>query len=311
MTAHPFITPSGSIGYDAQGRRVRVTHNGVTTIQVYDAMGRFAVEYSTQAPAQTNGIYYRTTDHLGSTRIVTDSAGQVKLRRDFFPFGEEIPASASYGNRHQVLDNGVATYNAWSGIPQQFTGQQRDNTGLDYFWARNYFGPSGRFLSVDPGNAGASVGNPQGWNAYAYVLNNPLFLVDRNGLDPSCVHLVCVDVTGRPYEDSSGTTSVILIYPNLPGSVPPDGHIEWGSSGDVEADGIPPTDVPYRVQEAGIGPGGLLRAIAQLAARFGLLGRGRGGLVPVSSIGSASSVWSAISAAGPLRDGTLVPRFFN
>jgi YD repeat-containing protein len=54
MTAHTFITPSGSIGYDAnnlatqytatgitagygydaQGRRVRITHNGVTTIQV-------------------------------------------------------------------------------------------------------------------------------------------------------------------------------------------------------------------------------------------------------------------------------------
>jgi RHS repeat-associated protein len=204
MTAHPFITPSGSIaynannlatqftataitagyGYDAQGRRVRQTHNGVTIIYVYDATGRLAVEYSSQAPSQTNGIYYRTVDHLDSTRVMTDSTGKVKLRRDFFPFGEEIPASASYGNRHLITDNGVATYNAWSGLPQQFTGQQRDGTGLDNFTARNYFGPPARFLSVDPANAGASPANPQGWNAFAYVLNNPLQFVDSTGRYP-------------------------------------------------------------------------------------------------------------------------------
>ena len=50
---------------------------------------------------------------------------QVKQRRDFFPFGEEIPADSSHGNRHLVLDNGVATYNFSRGVTQQFTDQHR------------------------------------------------------------------------------------------------------------------------------------------------------------------------------------------
>ena len=47
------------------------------------------------------------------------------------PFGEEIAADSSHGNRNPVLDGGVQTYNAGLGVKQQFTGQQRDEeTGL-------------------------------------------------------------------------------------------------------------------------------------------------------------------------------------
>jgi hypothetical protein len=38
------------------------------------------------------------------------------------------------------------------------------------------------------------VGDPQSWNAYTYVRNNPLRLVDPSGLDPECL-IVC---TGSP-----------------------------------------------------------------------------------------------------------------
>jgi len=37
-------------------------------------------------------------------------------------------------------------------------------------------------LSVDPGNAGADVTDPQTWNGYGYVLGNPLGLVDPSGM---------------------------------------------------------------------------------------------------------------------------------
>jgi hypothetical protein len=54
---------------------------------------------------------------------------------------------------------------------------------MDFFHAR-YFGAAlGRFTSPDPGNAGADITNPQSWNAYGYVLGNPLALVDPSGLD--------------------------------------------------------------------------------------------------------------------------------
>jgi RHS repeat-associated protein len=55
-------------------------------------------------------------------------------------------------------------------------------TGLDYFGARYHSGPQGRFTSVDPGQPDPD--NPQSWNRYSYVLNNPLKYVDPDGANP-------------------------------------------------------------------------------------------------------------------------------
>jgi hypothetical protein len=43
-------------------------------------------------------------------------------------------------------------------------------------------GTQGRFQSPDPGNAGAQLGDPQTWNGYSYVANNPLTYTDPSGL---------------------------------------------------------------------------------------------------------------------------------
>ena len=68
-------------------------------------------------------------------------------------------------------------------LPQKFTGKERDSeSGNDNFAARYYSSSLGRFTSPDPENAGASPASPQSWNAYSYVLNNPLNLTDPNGL---------------------------------------------------------------------------------------------------------------------------------
>ncbi|NLT33032.1 MAG: RHS repeat-associated core domain-containing protein [Acidobacteria bacterium] len=75
-----------------------------------------------------------------------------------------------------------------SAFSRDFTGKERDaETGLDYFGARYYSGAQGRFLSVDPGNAGAVNEDPQSWNAYAYARDNPLKYVDPNGE----LYLIC------------------------------------------------------------------------------------------------------------------------
>jgi hypothetical protein len=42
-------------------------------------------------------------------------------------------------------------------------------------------------MSPDPANSGVSIDTPQSWNAYSYVLNNPLKYIDPNGLD--CIYL--------------------------------------------------------------------------------------------------------------------------
>jgi RHS repeat-associated protein len=71
----------------------------------------------------------------------------------------------------------------------RYTGKERDTeSGLDDFGARYYGSSMGRFQSPDPSGAAFSdPGNPQSWNMYSYVQNNPLNAVDPDGLD--CVYI--------------------------------------------------------------------------------------------------------------------------
>ncbi len=174
----------GQYFYDADGRRVKkeAIEQGiwVTTIFVYNAMGKLVAEYSTNpAPPSTAKVSYTTNDHLGSPRIITDKNGNVTSRRDFLPFGEDIVAAAptSVGrNAHSdyIGDN----------IRQKFTGYERDSeSSLDFAQARYYGGSHGRFTSPDPLMASARRTNPQTFNRYSYVTNNPLNLVDPLGLE--------------------------------------------------------------------------------------------------------------------------------
>jgi RHS repeat-associated protein len=66
----------------------------------------------------------------------------------------------------------------------KFTGKERDQeSGNDYFGARYYASSMGRFVSPDPqGNSYADFSNPQSWNMYGYVLNNPLKFTDPTGM---------------------------------------------------------------------------------------------------------------------------------
>src|ERR1700693_506118 len=67
----------------------------------------------------------------------------------------------------------------------KFTGKERDSeSALDNFGARYDSSQYGRFMTPDPmGNAVADPSNPQSWNQYSYVINNPVNLVDPTGLD--------------------------------------------------------------------------------------------------------------------------------
>jgi RHS repeat-associated protein len=110
---------------------------------------------------------------LGSTRLVTDEAGNTVARHDYRPFGDEI--GAGYGGR-------TADWAKYDSVQQKFTGQEHDGeTEFDFFHARYLSGAQQRFMSADPGNAGADPMNPQSWNAYAYVNNNPMNATDPTG----------------------------------------------------------------------------------------------------------------------------------
>lgn len=181
--------------YDGDGRRVKRVAGAIATVCVYDAFGRLVAEYSQQI--EGNGTRYVTQDHLGSTRVVTDGGGQPKSRHDYLPFGEEIKTDVVTNSGGRA---GIAQYNLGS-IRQKFTGYERDaETGLDFAKARYYGSSVGRFNTPDPYNivletqaetesdpakAQANLRNyleePQLWNRYVYVSNNPLKYVDPTG----------------------------------------------------------------------------------------------------------------------------------
>ena len=161
--------------YDSQGRRV-MSHNhstGVTTTYIYAGINVIHEETSTEstdylyangmriAKKTGSAVKYFHSDHLGSTRLVTDSSGQPTYESDYKPFGQEANAT------------GTEKY--------AFTGQYSEaDIGLYYFGARWYDASLGRFISEDP--LKGSMISSQSQNPYVYCMNNPLRYVDPTGM---------------------------------------------------------------------------------------------------------------------------------
>jgi RHS repeat-associated protein len=112
-------------------------------------------------------LSFSFSDWQGTKRLQTTATGQVSLWWSSDPFGDYLHASGSGSDATE----------------QHFTGKERDTeSGNDYFGARYYGSSIGRFLSPDPLLNSGRPDNPQSWNRYAYVLNNPLIVTDPTGL---------------------------------------------------------------------------------------------------------------------------------
>src|SRR5579859_5599842 len=112
-----------------------------------------------------NNVFYYFADHLGTARTQIQ-AGQTTpcYDADFYPFGGERAITHTCDSAYK------------------FTGKERDSeSGLDDFGARFDSSNLGRFLTPDPSHASIRLDNPQTWNRYTYVLNNPLELIDPTG----------------------------------------------------------------------------------------------------------------------------------
>jgi RHS repeat-associated protein len=148
-----------------------------------------------EQPGTSGGLRHFSLDHLGTTRLITNTPapGETPVaygRHDFFPFGmEQTPTNQEVVNHSSERPEAM-----------KFTGHQRDFLGdwytdnsdyLDYMHARYYNPVMGRFLSVDPVLDVKKAGvEPQRWNRYGYVTNNPLTYTDPDGKErqmPFCV----------------------------------------------------------------------------------------------------------------------------
>lgn len=85
---------------------------------------------------------------------------------------------------HGAIPLTQRTSHYYDAMSCKFTGKQRDDeSGLDNFWARYNSSQYGRFMSPDPIHIMKQrLVDPQQWNLYNYVRNNPLNLTDPTGL---------------------------------------------------------------------------------------------------------------------------------
>ncbi len=104
----------------------------------------------------TGKTTYFHSDHLGSTSVVTDANGVVEQELAYWTFGETRVNSSN-----QNVD-----------IAYKYTGQEEDRTtGLYDYHARLYDPLLGRF--TQPDTIVPEPFNPQAFNRYSYILNNP------------------------------------------------------------------------------------------------------------------------------------------
>jgi len=168
------------VTYDAFGRTAEVSSGSEYNPWVYFPNGNVALYFddatlhsylplpggATLYINGSSGNYVWHNDWLGSARLgETLVNSTVLFDRAFAAFGEEYQ---SYGNAGQV----------------SFTGDTQNIVAGTYDTPYREMNPNqGRWISPDPSGLGAvNLTNPQTWNRYAYVANNPLISVDPKGL---------------------------------------------------------------------------------------------------------------------------------
>jgi RHS repeat-associated protein len=92
-----------------------------------------------------------------------DASGNVIGRMGHLPFGEEFAESGTQEKHH-------------------FTSYDLDESATDYGINRQYSPSVGRFQQADPYQASGYLVNPQSWNRYSYVENDPIHNIDPRGL---------------------------------------------------------------------------------------------------------------------------------
>jgi RHS repeat-associated protein len=124
-----------------------------------------------------SGVRHYLVDHLGSPRLITDGNGTAWERMQFLPFGENSGFYQINNEYWSLMYSGEAV-----STRLRFTGHEKDADviGLTYMHARHYWERSGKFMSVDPGHDW-NPSQPQSWNLYSYMRNNPITGTDPTG----------------------------------------------------------------------------------------------------------------------------------
>ena len=115
---------------------------------------------------QQGGVNWMHEDPLTKSKRVTNSAGAVVSAIELDPWGADTSRSSNAAFQ-----------------PKKFTSYERDSNGTDEAMLRRYNRWHSRFDQPDPYDGSYDMSNPQSFNRYSYVGNDPVNLIDPSGLE--------------------------------------------------------------------------------------------------------------------------------
>jgi RHS repeat-associated protein len=170
--------------YDGDRLRVKRVENGTTTYYLRSSVlgGQVISELSAGGVLQRGYVYlggqmlaiqqssqvsWVHQDPMTKSQRITNSAGTITSTIDLDPWGGETSRSSNQAFQ-----------------PHRYTSYERDGNGGDEAMMRRYTGKWHRFVQPDPYDGSYDLTNPQSFNRYAYVQNEPVNSVDPSGLLP-------------------------------------------------------------------------------------------------------------------------------
>lgn len=168
------VTPEGNTLYIAAfGVLAEISNPGTASAKWTDylSVGNAKVGMRTlQVASETLATRYFHTDHLGSISVITNEYGVVVERLSY----------DAWGKRRNPDGTDDTTGSITSQSTRGFTGEEQLSvSGLVHLNGRVYDPLLARMTSADP--TVTDPMNPQGWNRYSYVGNDPLAFTDPSG----------------------------------------------------------------------------------------------------------------------------------
>lgn len=171
--------------YDGDGFRGKKTESGGTVYYLRSTVlgGQIVAEIASNGDwargyvyvgsellaVQQAGVFWVHQDPVVKSKRVTNSSGAVISTIELDPWGGETNRSSNEAFQ-----------------PRKFNGYLRDGIGSDDAMQRRYNRWWTRFEQADPTDGSYDLTDPQSFNRFAYVQNDPVNLVDPSGLMP-CV----------------------------------------------------------------------------------------------------------------------------
>jgi RHS repeat-associated protein len=190
--------------YDAMGQAATASYTGYLLQQYYDGNGLRSKKVDGGATT-----YYLRSSVLGG-QVVAETTGGGTFQRGYVYLGGELVALQHGGGVYWMHQDPVAKskrvtdgsgtvvstveLDPWGGNtnrssndafqPPKFTTYERDGNASDEAMFRRYNRWWSRFDQPDPYDGSYNLSDPQSFNRYAYVQNDPVNFVDPSGLDP-------------------------------------------------------------------------------------------------------------------------------